>query len=100
MTWSARITRADGTNPTQEGANGPDYQACQSCRHGQNDFETGRQPWPKIRPCNIPNVTSGLGSILTSVDIGSDGHMACGEAILKCNGYEAIPPKEEDEPDH
>lgn len=89
MTWSARVTRQDGTNPTQEGATAPDYSACQSCKHGQCDHETGGQPWPKIRPCFIANAAGSIGGILTSIDVGADGHMASGEALLKCNGYEA-----------
>lgn len=79
MTWSARITRPDGTNPTQEGATAPDYSACQSCSH--------------IGACNITKVGNNVASILTSVDVGCDGHMAGGEALLKCSGYET-------EPDH
>lgn len=78
MTWSARITRPDGTNPTMEGATAPDYAACQSCR-----YNTGA--------CNISKISHTIAPVLTSVDMGSDGHMASGEALLKCNGYE---PKE------
>lgn len=88
MTWSARITRPDGTNPIQEGATAPDYQACQSCQHGQYDFETDGK---KIQPCYLPKASSGIGNVLTSIDTGADGHMASGEALLKCNGYQ---PKE------
>lgn len=88
MTWSARITRPDGTNPTQEGATNPDYSACQTCKHGNALVETGH-PWNKqINPCNISKVAHTIGPILTSVDIGADGHMAGGEALLKCSGYE------------
>lgn len=96
MTWSAKVTRPDGTNPTQEGATAPDYNACQSCKHGQYDHETGSKTGSKlIQPCYLPKVANNIGSILTSVDVDAAGHMASGEALLKCNGYE---PK--DEPDH
>jgi len=88
MTWSARITRMDGTTPTQEGNTVPDYQACQSCLHCLNDHETGNPHLPKVTPCKLPSISSIVGSLLTSVDTGADGHMASGEAILKCNGYE------------
>lgn len=78
MTWSARITRPDGTTPTQEGATAPDYAACQSCKHN-----TGA--------CQVAKIAHNVGPILTSIDVGCDGHMASGEALLKCNGYQ---PKE------
>jgi len=87
MTWSTQITRADGTNPTKEGASVPDYCACTSCKHGQYDMKTlaGRT----ITPCNIPAVANTASGLLTAVDVGADGHMASGTALLKCNGYEA-----------
>lgn len=88
MTWSARITRPDGTNPTQEGGTAPDYSACQSCKHGQYDHPTEGQFHKQIQPCYLPKVASNVGSLLTSVDVGADGHMAGGEALLKCSGYE------------
>ena len=75
MTWSARITRPDGTNPVREGATAPDYAACQSCKHVQGQ-------------CNIAKIAHTIAPVLTSVDVGNDGHMASGEALLKCNGYE------------
>jgi hypothetical protein len=85
------MTRADGTNPVQEGQTAPDYHACQSCKHGQHDFATDGQFYKQIQPCYLPKVANSIGNILTSVDVGADGHMASGEALLKCNGYE---PKE------
>ena len=81
MTWSARIAKEDGTFPVNT-AGGEDYQACQTCKHGQYDEDTQQTP------CRLPALSSCLGSLLTSVDVGSDGHMAPGEAILKCAGYE------------
>ncbi|WP_214173148.1 hypothetical protein [Geoanaerobacter pelophilus] len=75
MTWSAQVTRPDGTNPTtREGSAYSDYNACQSCQH--TSF------------CNIGKMAHTIGPILTSVDVGSDGHMASGTALLKCNGYQ------------
>jgi hypothetical protein len=75
MTWSARITRPDGTNPTKPGVLAPDYFACQSCQH--------------IEACQVAKIAHNVASILTSVDVGCDGHTASGEALLKCYGYEA-----------
>jgi len=90
MTWSVRVTRPDGTVPTKEGSQYPDYHACQSCQHGQYDYATGGANFPTISPCYSPKATGGIGSVLTSIDTGADGHMACGEALLKCSEYEAV----------
>lgn len=87
MTWSARISKSDGSFPKTINSEYEDYNACTSCKHGQYGWPTGGDV-EQVVPCNIPNVSSCLGSILTSVDVGADGHMASGEAILKCNGYE------------
>lgn len=80
MTWSAKITRPDGTNPTREGATAPDYTACQSCAHTEG--------------CHVSTVGQCVvGTALTCVDVNAKtGHRAYGEAILKCAGYE---PKEQ-----
>ena len=32
-----------------------------------------------------------LGGLLTSIDVGADGHMAGGNALLQCQGFEPIP---------
>jgi cell division septum initiation protein DivIVA len=93
MTWGARILKADGT------AKDGDYQACQSCKHGQYDFQTDDPNWKKIQPCYLPKVAAQIGSILTCVDISAAGHMASGQANLLCNGYEPIA-EPETEPDH
>ena len=89
MTWNAKVTRTDGTNPTAEGASEPDYLACNSCEHGQ--LSVNLPSGMKTSPCGIPKVFSIVGYLLTSVDVGIDGHLAPGEAVLKCAGYE---PKE------
>lgn len=97
MTWSARITRPDGTNPIQEGNTAPDCNACQSCRHNQ-PIPVDGQHYKQINPCYLPKVASSVGNLLTSVDVDARGHMACGEALLKCGGYEAK--VKEEEPHH
>lgn len=75
MTWSSKITDKDGNTP--EGK----YQACEGCKHGQ--------PWPP--PCMIARAHGTIvGSSLTVIDVGVDGHMAGGEAILKCHGFEPL----------
>ncbi len=45
--------------------------------------------------CNITKLGPNMASMLTSVDIGSDGHMASGVAELHCAGFEL--PAEQDE---
>ncbi len=83
MTWSARVTRPDGSVP--EGL----YCACQACTHNQqNPALPGQASW---NPCNVSKMANNVGPILTSIDVGADGHMAGGEALLKCNGFEQIP---------
>lgn len=77
MTWSARITKADGTVDGY-------YMACHSCIHGKGT-------------CYLPKVVYSVANLLTSVDTGSDGHMASGSADLKCNGYEQEPEPEPEE---
>ena len=91
MTWSVRVTLPDGTTPTKEGAAAPDYSACMSCKHGQHDHRTDSDTgYANIQPCYIPKAVNGIGNVLTSIDVGANGHMASGEALLKCNGYEPI----------
>lgn len=75
MTWGTRIVRADGNTPL--GSN-----ACDSCVHGK--YVAPRAP------CNIKHIATSVGYLLTSIDVGMDGHMACGTAELKCNGFEEI----------
>jgi len=75
MTWSVKIVDAKGNAPKG------DYFACQSCKHGQ-------YPPSGPAPCNIYRMASPVGSVLTSVDTGADGHIACGTAVLHCDGYE------------
>ena len=74
MTWSARVSRADGSYPSTICEGQDDWSACQSCKH--------------LGPCNVDKMAVNIGPILTSIDVGSDEHMASGEALLKCNGYE------------
>lgn len=87
MTWSARITKADGTTG-DDGKGGQFYQACQGCKHGQVDAEK------RTVPCYLPKVSGVVGSLLTSVDVDANGHMASGSADLKCNGFEPKPEPE------
>ena len=78
MTWSARTTRPDGTIP--EGK----YNACGGCKHAPNPDNNYKGT------CYVERVAGNIGSILTSVDTGADGHMASGSADLKCSGFEAV----------
>ena len=78
MTWGAQIVRGDGT-PSQK-----NQHVCPECRHGV--------PGPDHRvPCSVTKLGAwAIGNVLTSVDVGADGHMASGTAVLKCNGFEAL----------
>ena len=69
MTWDSRITMPDGT------LKGTDYAACQTCKHNAT--------------CNVAKVAPLVGQLLTSIDVGSDNHMASGSAHLRCNGHES-----------
>lgn len=82
MTWSARITKVDGSVP--EGK----HNACEVCLHAQKNKALPERVW---RPCNIPSIGNQLGGLLTSIDVGADGHMAGGNALLQCQGFEPIP---------
>jgi len=86
MSWSARVTKSDGTVP--DGA----YNACGKFIHGAIGNE-GRGIHPN---CYIPNAVNAIAGILTAIDFGADNHMATGSADLKCNGFEPFPeePKE------
>ncbi len=85
MTWSARVLKADGTLPEGKDI----YTACQACAHSQkNAALPERASWC---PCNVTKMAGNVGSMLTSIDIGADGHMAGGQADLKCYGFEPVP---------
>jgi hypothetical protein len=76
MTWSVKVAAP--------GANIPEgHSACLSCKHGQFP-RTGPQP------CNVARLAYVLGYALTTIDVGADGHMASGTAVLNCDGYEAV----------
>ncbi len=61
-----------------------DYTACLSCEHGG-------KVWPP--PCFINRAVGAVGNLLTSIDTGADGHMASGQADLRCNGYTEAKPE-------
>ncbi len=69
MTWSAVITDKDG-NRSQEG-----FSICYDCKHANG-------------ACNVAKIGHVVGTMLTVIDVGSDGHMASGRADLHCNGFE------------
>lgn len=75
MTWSASVF--------VEGVEDGYSQPCRKCAHNSC--------------CNISSIADTIGPVLTSVDTGSDGHMASGEAVLKCNGFEPVPETSEAE---
>lgn len=77
MTWGTQIVKADGTPSSTN------YHVCADCKHGRPDLSLGRAP------CLVSAFQ--MGQLLTAVDVGRDGHMASGQAILMCNGYEELP---------
>lgn len=67
------------------------YNVCAQCRHGGN--EVPGQPYRNGHSvCNVQAAAATLGQLLTVIDVGADSHMASGNAVLECNGFE---PKEE-----
>lgn len=80
MTWSARVVMADGTLPS-----GAIWNACEKCKHGQRVDGRGFRP-----NCSITGMVSPIANALTAVDFGADNHMACGNADLKCSGFESV----------
>jgi len=81
MTWSARVTKQDGTIPEGQ------WSACNACKHNKPNPELVNKHHP---PCQVAKIASSIGSILTSIDMGADGHMASGSADLKCSGFEPL----------
>ena len=76
MTWTVNIVNAQDES-----------QNCVACKHSKKNEAT--EPG-YIQPacCNIYAMMAQLGYLLTAIDIGADGHMAPGYAVLKCNGFE------------
>jgi hypothetical protein len=72
MTWSAVITDKNGNR----GKN--NWNVCPECQH--------------VTGCYIPNVSSGLANVVTSIDRGKDDFLRCGEMQMRCAAFE---PKEE-----
>lgn len=67
MTWGVTIVASEDETIAH---------ACSKCKH--------------VTCCYIVKAGPQLGSLLTSIDQGCDGHMAGGEAVLKCHGYEPV----------
>ncbi len=87
MTWGVQIAKGDGTKSTQSS------DVCGECRHGgdgMNDL-----PYRYGHPvCNVRAAASSIGYLLTAIDVGADSHMAAGNAVLCCHGFE---PKQQTE---
>jgi hypothetical protein len=78
MTWSVRISDKEGSFRPVDGVD--KYSVCQDCKHFSGDWAHPN--------CYLPLITTGLGQMLTGIDHGADGHVAPGEAIMKCSGFE------------
>lgn len=72
MTWNVKIAAAKAADPEN---------ACPTCKHGQ-------YPAAGPVPCNVMRIAPTIGYALTSIDVGADGHMVPGTAVLNCYGYE------------
>lgn len=78
MTWGVLVTNKDG-----------DLNVCRECKHSVPPAGS------HYSPCNIAKMSQTIGSLLTSVDVGADGHMACGTAKLECHGFDRKDPQPE-----
>ena len=66
MSWSKQ----------HEDSKGNSVNCLTDCKHGDT--------------CHIPKITGDIVSLMSSVDVGTDGHMAVGTAHLRCNGFERV----------
>lgn len=71
MTWGVLVANKEG-----------DLNASRECKHSVPPAGS------HYSPCNIAKMAHTIGYLLTSVDVGSDGHMASGTAKLECHGFE------------
>lgn len=82
MTWNVRIIKP---GKLAEAATTVEANACTECKHGQPDparhYNTR---------CHIPGASWPIANMLTSIDVGSDGHIAGGNAVLECSGFEEL----------
>lgn len=81
MTWGARIAKGDGTLSTTS------QYVCGECKHGGLEME-GMPYRNGHAVCNVQGAAAQLASVLTSIDVGADSHMAAGNLVLWCNGFE------------
>jgi len=89
MTWGVRIVSAH--HPRDHAVNSAGQFACGACKHGGADMPG--QPYRSGHAvCGVQGVAYAVSYVLTAVDVGADSHMASGNAVLECNGFE---PKEE-----
>ena len=81
MTWSVTIAKGDGTKSTKS------QFVCGECKHGGDAIEG--QPYRNGHPiCNVQAAATTLATLLTSIDVGADSHMAGGNMVLQCHGFE------------
>lgn len=84
MTWGVRIVSAH--HPRDHEVNASQF-ACRVCKHGGDEMPG--QPYRNGHPiCNVQGAARSLAIVLTAVDVGADSHMASGNAVLECNGFE------------
>lgn len=87
MTWGVQIARGDGTRSTKS------QNVCGECKHGGNALDG--QPYRSGHLiCNVQAAASSIADLLTAIDVGADGHMACGGLFLHCSGFEPKQPAE------
>ena len=66
MSWTA----------AEKDGNGNPINCLSDCKHAET--------------CHIPKITGDIASLMSSVDVGTDGHMAVGTAHMHCNGFERV----------
>ena len=85
MTWGITIVKRDGTKSTKS------QNVCGECKHGGNAIPG--QPYRNGHEvCNVQAAAMAIGNLLTAIDVGADSHMAAGQAVLNCFGFEQRDP--------
>lgn len=90
MTWNARVTSPDGTNPSQINSEVEDYHACQTCRHGQFTHKTLETSWSKIQSF-ITMEANGVGTVRTKL---KDGEFGTAQTLTAIRTYLCLLPRE------
>lgn len=81
MTWGVTITDGEGRVAVKS------QHVCSECKHGGDAAEG--LPYRNGHPvCNVQAAAQTLATLLTTIGVGADSHMAGGNMILNCYGFE------------